>query len=246
MEVDSPAVGPVFLGEGDADLLGVGERSEMLPVGEVLSCHFSNKLGCMPASRIVIGEDCRMSKWNPIVSGRRAWAAVRDLSRRWCLGVGAGPARRVVAHRYGREAHGARKIIAERRADAVRMGASPGLAAIAARSMRPKIATLKFLCQFPAASVFSLLQREKPPCSANHEGSVFNTYFIDNKRLIGDERGKMSNPSGMFWKFLPELRDSSGARAPPSHREVFGLGVVDDDGRGRLLGRGRAGLPRRG
>jgi hypothetical protein len=39
-----------------------------------------------------------MSKWNPIVSGRRAWAALRDFSRRWRVGLGAGPARRVAAN----------------------------------------------------------------------------------------------------------------------------------------------------
>src|SRR6267378_6903151 len=74
------------------------------------------------ATRIVIGEDCRMSKWNAIASGRRAWAALRDLSRRWCLGVGAGPARRVAANGCRPGAYRARQIIAKRPADAARIG----------------------------------------------------------------------------------------------------------------------------
>jgi len=55
-----------------------------------------------------------MRKWNPIGSGRRAWAALRDLSRRWCLGVGAGPARRVAAKGFSPEAYRARQIMPKR------------------------------------------------------------------------------------------------------------------------------------
>jgi hypothetical protein len=55
-----------------------------------------------------------MSKWNLIVSGRRALAALRDLSRRWCLGVGSRPRRGVTANGFGPEARRARGIIAER------------------------------------------------------------------------------------------------------------------------------------
>ena len=58
-----------------------------------------------------------MSKWNAIASGRRAWAAVRDLSRRWCLGVGVGPSRRVAAKGFSPEAYRARQIMPERPAD---------------------------------------------------------------------------------------------------------------------------------
>ncbi len=64
-----------------------------------------------------------MSKWNAIASGRRAWAALRDLSRRWCLGVGAGPARRVAANGCSPWAYRARQIMPQRPADAARMGA---------------------------------------------------------------------------------------------------------------------------
>ena len=64
-----------------------------------------------------------MSKWDPIVSGRRAWAALRDLSRRWCLGVGAGPARRVAAKGFSPEAYRARQIMPKLPADVSRMGA---------------------------------------------------------------------------------------------------------------------------
>ena len=63
-----------------------------------------------------------MSKWDPIVSGRRAWAALRDLSRRWCLGVGAGPSRRVAAKGFSREAYRARQIMPKRPADVTWMG----------------------------------------------------------------------------------------------------------------------------
>jgi len=72
-----------------------------------------------------------MSKWNPIGSGRRAWAALRDLSRRWCLGVGAGPSRRVAANGRRPGAYLARQIMPKRPADAVRMGRGYSLAAIA-------------------------------------------------------------------------------------------------------------------
>jgi hypothetical protein len=62
-----------------------------------------------------------MNKWNPIVLGGRAWAALRDLSRRWCLGVRSGPTRRVAANGFSPEAYRARPIPAERPADAARM-----------------------------------------------------------------------------------------------------------------------------
>jgi hypothetical protein len=52
-----------------------------------------------------------MSKWNPIGSGRRAWAALRDVSRRWRLGVGLGPARRVAANGLSPGANRARQIM---------------------------------------------------------------------------------------------------------------------------------------
>ena len=64
-----------------------------------------------------------MSKWNAIASGRRAWAALRDLSRRWCLGVGSGPARRVAANGFSAGAYRAHQIMPRRPADAARMGA---------------------------------------------------------------------------------------------------------------------------
>ena len=62
-----------------------------------------------------------MSKWNAIAPGRRAWA-LRDLSRRWCLGVGAGPSRRVAAKGFSPEAYRARQIMPKRPADAAWMG----------------------------------------------------------------------------------------------------------------------------
>ena len=64
-----------------------------------------------------------MSKWSPIVSGLRASAALRDVSRRWCLGVGVGPSRRVAANGFSPGAYRARQIMPKRPADAVRMGA---------------------------------------------------------------------------------------------------------------------------
>src|SRR5437870_1615950 len=79
--------------------------------------------------RVRIGKDGygRMSKGKPIALGRRAMAALRDLLRRWRLGVGSRPPRRVTANGYGREACRACQIIAERRADAARIGARPQL-----------------------------------------------------------------------------------------------------------------------
>ena len=46
--------------------------------------------------------------------------------------------------------------------------------------------------------------------SRHRERRGFNAYFVDKKRLIGIAFDKISNPAGVFRKFLPELRDSSG------------------------------------
>jgi hypothetical protein len=91
-----------------------------------------------------------MSKWNPIVSGRRAWAALRDLSRRWCLGgVGSGPARRVTANGSSAGACRARQIFAERAADAARIGARRQLDGDQIRLSGPKICELKIPLPIP-------------------------------------------------------------------------------------------------
>jgi len=91
-----------------------------------------------------------MSKWNPIVLGRRAWAALRDLSRRWRLGRGSGLSRRVAANGSGAGTCRARQITAEQRTDAKRRGRGYSLTAIASGSIRPQNATSKFRCQSPA------------------------------------------------------------------------------------------------
>jgi hypothetical protein len=91
-----------------------------------------------------MGEDCRMSKWNPIVSGRRGWAALRDLSRRWCLGVGSGLSRRVTANGSAPGAYLAGDVIVEQRADAARRDARTHLGGDRGRMRAPKNATSKF------------------------------------------------------------------------------------------------------
>ncbi len=90
-----------------------------------------------------------MSKWNPIVSGRRAWAALRDLSRRWCLGVGSGLSRRAAANGSSAGACRARQIIAERPADAARIGARLQLDGDHIRLSGPKICELKIPLPIP-------------------------------------------------------------------------------------------------
>ena len=87
-----------------------------------------------------------MSKWNLIISGGRALATPGDLTRRWCLDVGSRPCRRVTANGFSPGAYRERDLIAEWRADVALMRARPGLAATAAASVRPKIASLKFVC----------------------------------------------------------------------------------------------------
>src|SRR5436309_2519613 len=78
---------------------------------------------------------------------------------------------------------------------------------------RTEVAAMRTLraYQSPAGSLLGRVcpcfRRQKAPCSANHERSMFNTYFADKKRFIGDEREEISNPAGMFWKFLPAVRD---------------------------------------
>jgi hypothetical protein len=109
----------------------------------------ATKSGSILATRIVIGEDCRMSKWNPIVSGRPAWAALRDLSRRWCLGVGSGLSRRVAANGSSAGACRARQIIAERPADTARMRARRQLCSDRRRTRGPNICELEIPLPIP-------------------------------------------------------------------------------------------------
>jgi len=89
-----------------------------------------------------------MSKWNPIVSGRRAWAALRDVSRRWRLGVGLGPARRVAANGLSPGANRARQIMPKRPA-AARMGARLQLSGDRIRIDTPKHCNLKIPLPIP-------------------------------------------------------------------------------------------------
>ncbi len=82
----------------------------------------------------------------------------------------------------------------------------------------PENCELKIPLPAPCRARFvPCFRRQKAPCSAHHERRGFNTYFIDKKRLIGDECDKISNPAGVFGNFLPAVRDSSGARVSPSH-----------------------------
>jgi len=90
-----------------------------------------------------------MSKWSPIVSGRCAWAALRDLSRRWRLGRGSGLSRRAAANGSSAGACRARQIIAERPADAARIGARRQLDGDHIRISGPKICELKIPLPIP-------------------------------------------------------------------------------------------------
>ena len=90
-----------------------------------------------------------MSKWNPMGSGRRVWAALRNLSRRWWLGVGSGPARRVAANGCSPGACRARPIIAKRPADAARMGARLQLGGDRIRISTPNNCTFKIPLPIP-------------------------------------------------------------------------------------------------
>ena len=104
-----------------------------------------------------------MSKWNAIVSGRRAWAALRDLSRRWCLGVGSGLSRRVAANGASAGACRARQIIAERPADAARIGARLQLDGDHIRISTPRNCTCKIPLPIPCRGVFSAASARKIP-----------------------------------------------------------------------------------
>jgi hypothetical protein len=149
LEVDSSAVGPLFLKEGDADLLGAAYAKSCFRRRGCYLAILATKLGRILATRIVIGEDCRMSKWNPIVSGRRAWAALRDLSRRWYLGVGAGPSRRVAANGFSPEAYRARQIMPKRPADVTWMETRLQLDGDRRRTSGPKNCALKIPLPIP-------------------------------------------------------------------------------------------------
>src|SRR3984893_8210598 len=158
-------VRPRVMDDGGRDrLLGVGWSSSerVIPItpkrSSAKSCArprvcclaiLATNSGRILAARIVIGEDCRMSKWNPIVSGRRAWAALRDSSRRWCPGVGSEPARRVTVNGSSAGTCRARQIIAERPANAARIGAMRQLDGDQIRLSGPKICELKIPLPIP-------------------------------------------------------------------------------------------------
>ena len=90
-----------------------------------------------------------MSKWSPMGSGRRVWAALRDLSRRWCVGVGSGVFRQVTANGSSAGACRARQTIAERPADTARMGAQLQLSRDQIRISTPINSTRKIPLPIP-------------------------------------------------------------------------------------------------
>jgi hypothetical protein len=104
-----------------------------------------------------------MSKWNPIVSGRRVWAALRDLSRRWCPSVGSGPSRRVTANGFSSGAYRARQIMPKRPADAARMGARLQLSSDCIGISTPKHCNLKIPLPIPRWRIFSAVSARKIP-----------------------------------------------------------------------------------
>jgi hypothetical protein len=125
-----------------------------------------------------------MSKLNPIVSGRRAWAALRDLWRLWCSGAGSGPVRRIPANGSSPGADGGCQIVAEQAADAARMGRGYSLEATLFGSERAKLAPLKFLCQFPAEVFFSAIPTRKFRCRAIPQiGSIKFPNYLTRMKL---------------------------------------------------------------
>ena len=125
-----------------------------------------------------------MSKWNPIVSGRRAWAALRDLWRLWCSGVGSGSVRRIPANGSSPGADGGarsspREVPTPR---GWRRGCS--LPAIVSGSDLAKFAPLKFLCQFPCRGVFSAIPTRKFRCQAIRQiGSIKFPNYLTRVKL---------------------------------------------------------------
>jgi|SRR5436309_507060 hypothetical protein len=104
-----------------------------------------------------------MSKLNPIVSGCRAWAALRDLWRLWCSGVGFGPVRRIPANGSSPRADGGCQIVAERGADTARMEARLQLSSDRIRIRPRKTCTLKIPLPIPLPRCFFRYSDAKIP-----------------------------------------------------------------------------------
>ena len=139
----------------------------------------------------------------PILLVGRAWAALRDLWRLWCSGVGSGSVRRIPANGSSPGADGGCQIVAEQGADAARMGRGYSLAAILFGSERAKLAPLKFLCQFSAEVFFSAIPTRKFRCQAIRQiGSIkFPNYLtrmkLSEMRAINFEAG--CDPFGVLF-----------------------------------------------
>jgi hypothetical protein len=130
-----------------------------------------------------------MSKWSPMGSGRRAWAALRDLSRRWCLGVEAGRFRRVAAKGCSPGACRARQIIAERPADAARMGARLQLGGDRGRISTPNNCTFKIPLPIPC-------QARKIPLPDDMQIKPVEWFIYLIRKVIGEARDECRAPQG--------------------------------------------------
>jgi hypothetical protein len=186
-----------------------------------------------------------MSKWNPIVSGRRAWAALRDLSRRWCLGIGSGPSRPITPNGFSPEAYRARQIIAERLADAARMGARPQLGTYLSWIIAPKNCYLKIPLPIPCRAIFFPVSARKIPLpdDLQIEPTECLNYMI-RMELPAMRATNFAPHCDVFGVFsLPAGKSSSESRVL-TPRSIWPGG----GGRRwpRSIAPGRAGLPRRG
>ncbi len=188
-----------------------------------------------------------MSKWNPIVSGRRALAALRDLLRQWCLGVGSGPSRRVTANGFSPGAYRARQIIAERRGDAARMRARPQLCGDYGRISAPKDCKLEIPLPIPCQAIFSAVSARKIPLPndmqiesvqcRNHliriaSSAMSATNFElhcdalgEFSLLAGKSRARGAGPASRVGAVPRSPRHPRAHRGWRSHRKVFGLEV---------------------
>ena len=154
-----------------------------------------------------------MSKWNAIASGRRAWAALRDMSRRWCLGVGAGPSRRVAARGFSPEAYRARQIMPKRPADAAWMGTRLQLDGDRIRINTPAKCDLKIPLPIPCRG-----RRIPLPDDTQIKSIECLNYLImmGLSAMLGEFRAS----AAMLLRILPASRGNleRGAPAPPPGR----------------------------
>jgi hypothetical protein len=166
-----------------------------------------------------------MSKWNPMGSGRRVWTALRDLSRRWCLGVGAGPSRRVPAKGFSPEAYRARQIMLKRPVDAARMGARLQLDGDRIRINTPAKCDLKIPLPIPCRG-----RRIPLPDDTQIKSIERLNYLIMTE--LSAMRGDSRASAAMVMAYSPCRQGNleRGRPAPPPGRWRAGATVADAAG----------------